>query len=629
MEVLRPLDNPSRESFRDKNAASIAQDDAPRILIVAGPGSGKSFLFMQRIEYWLSLHEEAKVCVTSFVRKLVRDLQAEVGTRIDNEQRDRVAVSTLHSLARSMVEQAHGTETRPFEPHVQVISGTWVNMVWRDVLAFHPRLSARKYAHGSFERQLNTETLDTDSNWADVRETYGVLTTFYNALGFADFIQLAREVIDEKPEINQHVLWIIDEFQDFNTAEEHLIRELVDSALGVVIAGDDEQALYQQLKASLPEIIISYYEDDQYANAMLPYCSRCSYHVCLAASAFIAQERSVNSIDKVYLPLKVDASEPRVQVVATNTPSTAVDYIKKFLDDRSEELAQHIAKMEARDETDPFLLILTPEKRAKFYRTHNADKDLHMYLSQWSAIDIGHSADYRKVLSYCRVAWVPSDNFATRKVLEYQGVSAAGAHELIAYALEHDCSLAEVRDDAISEALTACEGVARIVGSDEISSAEMVGRLNDQIGVGDPQRLRDELERDPIGFLNVDEEAEEAIQTAGVLAAVEMMSIMGSKGLSAQHVIMIGCDEVNLAKTTRLAFFVGITRARKSLHLLVSAKAGGGTTTHQFVQSLPAEHCDFVVYKKTRRVTERMASKSALLARLDQWASIRQRSPRG
>lgn len=32
---------------------------------------------------------------------------------------------------------------------------------------------------------------------------------------------------------------------------------------GVLIAGDDEQALYQQLKQSLPEIIISYYEGEQ------------------------------------------------------------------------------------------------------------------------------------------------------------------------------------------------------------------------------------------------------------------------------------------------------------------------------------------------------------------------------
>ncbi len=54
--ILGALDTPSREQFRDRNAYDIAQHDADRILIVAGPGTGKSFLFMARIQHWLSRH---------------------------------------------------------------------------------------------------------------------------------------------------------------------------------------------------------------------------------------------------------------------------------------------------------------------------------------------------------------------------------------------------------------------------------------------------------------------------------------------------------------------------------------------------------------------------------------------
>jgi superfamily I DNA/RNA helicase len=154
---------------------------------------------------------------------------------------------------------------------------------------------------------------------------------------------LAREVVEERPELVIHDLWIIDEFQDFNHAEDHLIRCLTAQAAGVMIAGDDEQALYQQLKASLPEIIVSYYEGTEFGNAMLPYCSRCSYHVCLAASQFIAGGRTSGGIDKVYLPLAVNPEATKVQVVATNTPASALDYIKKFVEDHQEELDAHIA----------------------------------------------------------------------------------------------------------------------------------------------------------------------------------------------------------------------------------------------------------------------------------------------
>lgn len=87
---------------------------------------------------------------------------------------------------------------------------------------------------------------------------------------------------------------------------------MTSTATGTLIAGDDEQALYEQLKAGLPEIIIPYYDDPAFVHAMLPYCSRCSYYVCLAASSFIAKERSCTAIPKIFLPLLKDHSAAKV-----------------------------------------------------------------------------------------------------------------------------------------------------------------------------------------------------------------------------------------------------------------------------------------------------------------------------
>ena len=92
------------------------------------------------------------------------------------------------------------------------------------------------------------------------------------------------------------------EYQDFNRAEDHLVRAITTTALGLLLAGDDEQALYEQPKASLSEMLIGYYDNPSFANAMLPYCSRCGYYVCLAADAFIARHRSRGAIAKVWVP---------------------------------------------------------------------------------------------------------------------------------------------------------------------------------------------------------------------------------------------------------------------------------------------------------------------------------------
>ena len=43
-----------RRDFRDANARAVARHLAIRMLIVAGPGTGKSTLFKERILFWLS-----------------------------------------------------------------------------------------------------------------------------------------------------------------------------------------------------------------------------------------------------------------------------------------------------------------------------------------------------------------------------------------------------------------------------------------------------------------------------------------------------------------------------------------------------------------------------------------------
>ena len=42
-----------RRDFRDANARAVARHLAIRMLIVAGPGTGKSTLFKERILFWL------------------------------------------------------------------------------------------------------------------------------------------------------------------------------------------------------------------------------------------------------------------------------------------------------------------------------------------------------------------------------------------------------------------------------------------------------------------------------------------------------------------------------------------------------------------------------------------------
>jgi UvrD-like helicase family protein len=79
--VLAGLPNDDRRAYRDRNSTAIARHPAAQLLIVAGPGSGKSHLFLERIRYWVEEYGEPSIYVSTFVRKLVNDLLNEVAVK--------------------------------------------------------------------------------------------------------------------------------------------------------------------------------------------------------------------------------------------------------------------------------------------------------------------------------------------------------------------------------------------------------------------------------------------------------------------------------------------------------------------------------------------------------------------
>src|SRR5215210_2305966 len=93
--ALSGLPNDDRVTFRNRNAAAIAGHGGTHLLVVAGPGAGKSFLFLDRIRYWLTEHESPSIYVASFVRKLVADLENEIATELPEEGPKHVTATTL------------------------------------------------------------------------------------------------------------------------------------------------------------------------------------------------------------------------------------------------------------------------------------------------------------------------------------------------------------------------------------------------------------------------------------------------------------------------------------------------------------------------------------------------------
>jgi superfamily I DNA/RNA helicase len=629
--ALGALTNENRKAYRDANAQTIAQVDAQRLVIVAGPGAGKSYLFISRIEYWLSRGDSKPIHVATFVRKLIQDLGLDIEKRLSEQDRTLVTASTLHTLARSLLERSGGTADCQFREYIRIIDGFWAPILWEDVLAFHPKLKQKDYGIKRLDEQFHIEELDRSDVWNELRETYRRLCRFYNAIGFSYLIELARVAVEERPELIEHSRWIIDEYQDFNPSEDHLLRVLVEGADAVVIAGDDEQALYQTLKASDPAIVIGHYNDEN-AKAMLPFCTRCSYYICRAASAFMAMHREDQAIEKIYLPLRVDENAERIRVVATAAPSGAVDYVRRFMEQRVGEYDEYLEQRRAGVDTDPFLLVLSASGGLTLTKRSPEDEELEELVREYAERPTRRSASYTWIVAYATSGWYPSDNFALRKVLHYEGVTASDVHPLLAEAIDNGRSLIDVVTDHSPELLERVQQVTALVGGAEGNEQQTANELADFLGLaGDPAALAQELTDYPIQKTRArEEEDEEATETVAAVDSVALMTIHGSKGLSAHHVIVLGCDDVNMSYLNGkpLPFFVALTRARTTLHLVTATKANGAKQPHPFVLDLPEDCCTYMVYKKATREDEPLTGRQAFRSRIAAWARFQVRRPR-
>jgi superfamily I DNA/RNA helicase len=614
-----------RKNFRDANARAAARHPADRMLIVAGPGTGKSTLFKERILFWLERNASAKILALSFVRKLVADLAVDVqnDTILTVEQKRQADISTLHKYARSVVEQNHGTKEWKFAPHFRVIGQDWKIVVWDDVLLVKGQKDRAKYSWKEFEKQLHDDEFDQLAEWQALKNCYFTLCKFYNAAGFADLILRANGALAENPDLNEHEFFIFDEYQDFNAAEEHLLEQITDEAGATLIVGDDDQVLYETLKSGKASLIRAIYRDTDLVNAMLPFCGRCDFHITRAASHFIKQSLDGACIKKIFLPLSGAEGSQKVQVVSCAAPSTAVDYIRKFIEDHKEEIEKRKTDLAEGRAKDAYLLIVSPSRAVDFYKPNGAREELFNLVAPYRDEGRKFSDEYYKVLNYYSLTNYPSNNFTFRKVLYYEGIRGNELLALLRECLADGKSLSALQNEHIKDALAKATKVREIVDS-ELTTAEKLEALAEHIQINDLKSLQRDLERHAIDQQRIEavehhdeEEAElEEIQVKQ-MSAVELMTIVGSKGLSADHVIIIGFDNVNMNWVTRNAFFVATTRARSSLHIITALKAGGATGPHKFLDDLPDDHLEFSRYKKGNRIQARFTRRDAFLRYLE------------
>ena len=235
------------------------------LLVVAGPGSGKTRVLTERVRRLLGQSKgHFRILALTFTNKAANEMKERLAEVSDIDQR--AFIGTIHSFC--MIVLAHrGTHVGLQQlPHI-FESYTDRKHVLRNAISEDPELSSLLRAAGSPKEQnaLLTRWLDaihdqkttlnlpesvTDETLRRVYELYDGGLRASNAVDFDDLLLLTYHLFLQRPKIadfyrRQYRYICIDESQDLNEAQYQLIRVLCGSSYrNVMMVGDPKQAIY-------------------------------------------------------------------------------------------------------------------------------------------------------------------------------------------------------------------------------------------------------------------------------------------------------------------------------------------------------------------------------------------------
>ena len=522
---------------------AIVHSRAGKKVVVAGPGTGKTFLFKRVVQ------GSGRTLTLTFVNSLVEDLSLELSGLSD--------VKTLHGFARSELQKATQRKVPIFPKLSEVVKLDCIILLGDSI---------------DFDHLFHNRN-DDDG----LLEFYKTRRRYYDHYGFSDVVYDTVLYFEQHQEkIPSYAQVVVDEFQDFNTLEVSLI-DLLATKSPILLAGDDDQALYGSLRSASPAHIRQRHagEVGDYVPFALPYCSRSARVIIDGANDIIKKAKGngflSGRIEKPFryfpCPEKDSVSDANPQIVYSNVFATQIPwFIAKQVADITRELRERYK-----------ILILSPTRKQcqGIYDALQSKGFQNLHLTgKTGAVEPG-LLDGLKLLLLdrgCNLGWRLSAR-ALMDTPEFEGLLRQTDGQT------KDNRLVDMVTPHFKKLVKQLLATLRKIRDGKKTDDNSVSELLEQIGV-DPygaatRSLRGEFPASTPRLLN-----------AGIRRTpIQIATFQSSKGLAADYVFITHFDDRYCIrdKTARMSdqdicgFLVALTRARRRVYLLSTNRAQAST----------------------------------------------------
>jgi DNA helicase-2/ATP-dependent DNA helicase PcrA len=300
------------ESLNPQQRQAVTSPPGP-VLVLAGPGSGKTRVLTYRIGYLINHFgfRPGEIVAVTFTNKAAREMRSRVESLLNSEMAGSnrlrgMSLGTFHAFAARMIRRE--ADSTPFNRDFVIFDDSdqlsLTKKILKDMNIDPKQISPNKVldAISTAKNELISPEVFVAGNYFQevvlrVYQQYQKELRRNNALDFDDLLFLAVQLLREKEGLRQsyqnhyqHIL--VDEFQDTNTAQYRLIRLLTGKDPDLFVVGDPDQSIYRWRGADYRNVLRFQEDFPQAKTILLEQNYRSTQNILDAAMAVIDKNQN-------------------------------------------------------------------------------------------------------------------------------------------------------------------------------------------------------------------------------------------------------------------------------------------------------------------------------------------------
>ena len=237
------------------NQKKAIEHGAGPLMVLAGPGSGKTFVITHRIKYLIEGPgiNPAHILVVTFSRAAAKEMKDRFEKLC---KKSFVTFGTFHSVFFNLLKTAYGFGSEQIasdelrytlikelikrnaieNEDVNTLAGNLLNEI---ALVKQDNISIKNY----YSNSISSDT------FKKIYRDYESELEARGKLDFEDMLSLTYELLSERSDIlkavqNRYRYILVDEFQDINFLQYNIIKLMAGEKQNITVVGDDDQSIY-------------------------------------------------------------------------------------------------------------------------------------------------------------------------------------------------------------------------------------------------------------------------------------------------------------------------------------------------------------------------------------------------